>query len=332
MLLSVGYSACHWCHVMEHESFEDEATARADERALRQHQGRPRGAARRRRGLHGRGRRADRARRLADDGLPDAGRASRSSAARTTRPSRGTGCRRSGRCSSRSREAYRDAARRRREAGRGARRGAAARAQRAVERAADGGAARARRCGAARRSSTRNGAASAARRSSRPPRRSSSCCAAARFDLALGTLDGMRAGGMYDLVGGGFHRYSVDAQWLVPHFEKMLYDNALLVPAYLHAWVLTRREGYREIAERDGRVRAARAAPRRRRLRVGAGRGHGRRRGADVHVDADERGARRPRRAAAAVRARPLHPPRRADREERAALLEVRDRAAAAAA
>ncbi len=55
------------------------------------------------------------------------------------------------------------------------------------------------------------------------------------FDLALGTLDGMRAGGMYDLVGGGFHRYSVDEHWLVPHFEKMLYDNALLVPAYLHA-------------------------------------------------------------------------------------------------
>jgi uncharacterized protein YyaL (SSP411 family) len=68
------------------------------------------------------------------------------------------------------------------------------------------------------------------------------------FDLALGTLDGMRAGGMYDLVGGGFHRYSVDAQWLVPHFEKMLYDNALLVPAYLHAWLLTEEESYREIA------------------------------------------------------------------------------------
>jgi uncharacterized protein YyaL (SSP411 family) len=45
----------------------------------------------------------------------------------------------------------------------------------------------------------------------------------------------MAAGGMYDLVGGGFHRYSVDEQWLVPHFEKMLYDNALLVPVYLHA-------------------------------------------------------------------------------------------------
>jgi uncharacterized protein YyaL (SSP411 family) len=60
----------------------------------------------------------------------------------------------------------------------------------------------------------------------------------------------MAAGGMYDLAGGGFHRYSVDTQWLVPHFEKMLYDNALLVPAYLHAWLLTGEEGYREVAER----------------------------------------------------------------------------------
>jgi hypothetical protein len=64
------------------------------------------------------------------------------------------------------------------------------------------------------------------------------------------TLDGMAAGGMYDLVGGGFHRYSVDAQWLVPHFEKMLYDNALLVPPYLHAWLLTGEERYRAVAER----------------------------------------------------------------------------------
>ena len=69
------------------------------------------------------------------------------------------------------------------------------------------------------------------------------------FELALGTLDGMAAGGMCDLVGGGFHRYSVDRQWLVPHFEKMLYDNALLVPAYLHAWVLTGTVGYRAIVE-----------------------------------------------------------------------------------
>jgi uncharacterized protein len=69
------------------------------------------------------------------------------------------------------------------------------------------------------------------------------------MDIALGTLDGMRAGGMYDLVGGGFHRYSVDAQWLVPHFEKMLYDNALLIPAYLHAWVLTGDEEHRRVVE-----------------------------------------------------------------------------------
>jgi uncharacterized protein YyaL (SSP411 family) len=69
------------------------------------------------------------------------------------------------------------------------------------------------------------------------------------LDAVRLTLDRMAAGGMYDLVGGGFHRYSVDAQWLVPHFEKMLYDNALLVPPYLHAWLLTGAERYREIAE-----------------------------------------------------------------------------------
>jgi uncharacterized protein YyaL (SSP411 family) len=68
-------------------------------------------------------------------------------------------------------------------------------------------------------------------------------------DLAVRTLDGMAAGGMYDLVGGGFHRYSVDERWLVPHFEKMLYDNALLVPAYLHGWLVTRIERYREVVE-----------------------------------------------------------------------------------
>jgi uncharacterized protein YyaL (SSP411 family) len=69
------------------------------------------------------------------------------------------------------------------------------------------------------------------------------------LDLVTETLDGMAAGGMYDLVGGGFHRYSVDRQWLVPHFEKMLYDNALLVPAYLHGWLLTGNDRYREVVE-----------------------------------------------------------------------------------
>jgi uncharacterized protein len=68
-------------------------------------------------------------------------------------------------------------------------------------------------------------------------------------DLAAKTLDAMALGGMYDVVGGGFHRYSVDERWLVPHFEKMLYDNALLVPAYLHGWLVTGRERYREVVE-----------------------------------------------------------------------------------
>ncbi len=67
--------------------------------------------------------------------------------------------------------------------------------------------------------------------------------------MVRGTLDGMAAGGLYDVVGGGFHRYSVDARWLVPHFEKMLYDNALLASAYLHAWVVTGEARYRTIVE-----------------------------------------------------------------------------------
>ena len=67
--------------------------------------------------------------------------------------------------------------------------------------------------------------------------------------MVRGTLDGMAAGGLYDVVGGGFHRYSVDARWLVPHFEKMLYDNALLVPAYLHAWLVTGEERDRRVVE-----------------------------------------------------------------------------------
>ena len=69
------------------------------------------------------------------------------------------------------------------------------------------------------------------------------------LEMARSTLDGMAAGGMYDVIGGGFHRYSVDEAWLVPHFEKMLYDNALLAPTYLHAWLITGEERYRRIAE-----------------------------------------------------------------------------------
>ncbi len=63
------------------------------------------------------------------------------------------------------------------------------------------------------------------------------------------TLDAMLAGGIYDQLGGGFARYSVDAAWLVPHFEKMLYDNALLARAYLHGWQRLGHERYRRACE-----------------------------------------------------------------------------------
>ncbi|MGH2496920.1 MAG: thioredoxin domain-containing protein [Ktedonobacteraceae bacterium] len=63
------------------------------------------------------------------------------------------------------------------------------------------------------------------------------------------TLHKMANGGIYDQLGGGFHRYSVDAQWLTPHFEKMLYDNALLARVYLHAYLLTGDPFYRRIVE-----------------------------------------------------------------------------------
>jgi uncharacterized protein len=63
------------------------------------------------------------------------------------------------------------------------------------------------------------------------------------------TLDAMLAGGIYDQIGGGFARYSVDADWLVPHFEKMLYDNALLARAYLHGWQALGHERYRRACE-----------------------------------------------------------------------------------
>jgi uncharacterized protein YyaL (SSP411 family) len=77
-----------------------------------------------------------------------------------------------------------------------------------------------------------------------------------RFDnetalqMATRTLDKMAGGGLYDHVGGGFHRYSTDERWLVPHFEKMLYDNALLVQDYLEAFQLTGDPNYQRIVRR----------------------------------------------------------------------------------
>jgi uncharacterized protein YyaL (SSP411 family) len=69
------------------------------------------------------------------------------------------------------------------------------------------------------------------------------------LEMAVKTLRAMARGGMYDQLGGGFHRYSVDDVWLVPHFEKMLYDNAQLARAYLHAWQATGDPEFKRVTE-----------------------------------------------------------------------------------
>jgi uncharacterized protein YyaL (SSP411 family) len=71
---------------------------------------------------------------------------------------------------------------------------------------------------------------------------------ASSLEMASRTLDAMSRGGIYDHVGGGFHRYSTDARWLVPHFEKMLYDNAQLLRMYARAWKLTGNADFRRVA------------------------------------------------------------------------------------
>jgi uncharacterized protein YyaL (SSP411 family) len=67
------------------------------------------------------------------------------------------------------------------------------------------------------------------------------------LEMAAFTLERMAAGGIHDQVGGGFHRYSTDERWLVPHFEKMLYDNALLALAYAEAWQVTKRRDFARV-------------------------------------------------------------------------------------
>jgi uncharacterized protein YyaL (SSP411 family) len=68
-------------------------------------------------------------------------------------------------------------------------------------------------------------------------------------EMGLHTLRAMASGGMYDQIGGGFARYSVDPYWIIPHFEKMLYDNGPLARAYLHAWQVSGEDFFRRVAE-----------------------------------------------------------------------------------
>jgi uncharacterized protein YyaL (SSP411 family) len=84
-----------------------------------------------------------------------------------------------------------------------------------------------------------------------PPRSDGQRSADARrvLEAVTTSLDAMAAGGIYDHLGGGFARYSTDNRWLVPHFEKMLYDQAQLAKAYLHAWQVTRHERYHQVLD-----------------------------------------------------------------------------------
>ncbi len=102
------------------------------------------------------------------------------------------------------------------------------------------------------------------------------------------TLDAMLAGGIYDQLGGGFARYAVDSAWLVPHFEKMLYDNGLLARAYLHGWQVLRPRALPAGRRGDARLAAARDARPRGRLLLGLRRRLRGRGGQVLRLDAEE--------------------------------------------
>ena len=238
ILLSIGYAACHWCHVMAHESFENPAIAALMNEQLRQHQGRPRGAPRSRRDLPECAGADGRAGRLAADDVPDARTASRSGAAPISRRAALGPARLSRRCWRRSPTPIATSATTSRRTSRRCARGCSGSASRSAATAAPE---IARRCSTASPSgccarSTRSMAASAPRPNSRNAA-SSNCCGAPGSapasepyrDAVLRTLTTICQGGIYDHLGGGYARYATDARWLVPHFEKMLYDNAELI-------------------------------------------------------------------------------------------------------
>ena len=253
---------------------------RADERAVRQREGRPRGTTRRRRGLHAGGAGAHRSRRLAHERVVHAGRPSL--LRRHLLPERG---------SARDAVVRHGVRGRRGGVARAARRGARARGPQLTE-AIDEQVMRPRRAGRPRRP---NCCARPTTTSSpqfepnyggfgRAPKFPQAMtleflCApttATRrrqtLEMITTTLDAMAAGGMYDQIGGGFARYSTDDYWLVPHFEKMLYDNALLTRAYLHAFLVTGEAAVPARRRGDDRVRAARPPPPRGRLLLRRGR------------------------------------------------------------
>ena len=105
------------------------------------------------------------------------------------------------------------------------------------------------------------------------------------LEMVVISLDRMAEGGIYDHVGGGFARYSTDGAWHVPHFEKMLYDNAQLVQLYTRTWLVTGDDRYRRVATETVDVPAAGDAASRGRVLLLPGRRLRRRRGQVLHVE-----------------------------------------------
>ena len=247
IFLSIGYSTCHWCHVMERESFENEKVAKFLQRAFYQHQGGSRGTAGRGQNLHDVRPVHDRRRRLAAQRFSDAG----SEAVfwghlfPAGQPPRPPGL--FDTCSGKSPRSGRNA-------GTDITNSAGEmHARLATATAASHGCricCRLRTCCAmpprfSRPPTIRYTAVLAARRNFRSraiPSLLFRC--AKRFHepagrMVLHTCERMAAGGIHDQLGGGFARYAVDAEWLVPHFEKMLYDNAQLAQLYLDAFLVS---------------------------------------------------------------------------------------------
>ena len=292
VLVSIGYSACHWCHVMERECFEDERIAQLmNERfvcikvdreehpdvdaiymdavqAMTGQGGWPLNAF------------------LTPDAVPFCAGTYFPPEPRQGMPAWPQVLAAIGAAWDEQREEIRSQA--------GAHRRAAARRGRAE--AAGGrdrpGLARRRRRRPAQALRRRARRLRRARRSSRPPPRSSSCSAGASARWRCTRCARMASGGMYDQVGGGFARYSVDRFWLVPHFEKMLYDNALLARAYLHAWQVTGEPLFERVCRETLDWALRRAAPGGGRVRLRARRRRRGRRGQVHGLDARRRCAR----------------------------------------
>lgn len=259
IFLSVGYSACHWCHVMERESFEDEATAALMNRhfvAVKvDREERPdvdavyMGAVQ---ALTGRGG-WPMSVFLTPDAMPFYGGTYFPRTARHGMPSFAA-------VLTRIAELWRDDRQRLLQAG-----AELAAALRQEQEAAGSGAGPTRVAaeagvldlavrGLKRTFDEINGGWGEAPKFPQPAvaefllRRHLATGDEAALAMVTKTLDAMARGGIYDQLGGGFHRYATDAGWLVPHFEKMLYDNAQLARLYLHGFQVTGDEAYRRIA------------------------------------------------------------------------------------